>query len=205
MSRFASITQQFRSMNRALQWATLAAVGLGLFLLWDRLLSPASASLARQADALQARVNELRRAPVIVRQFKESRRDQVIALGPVATPMSESQGAIELQNAVNEVLKRHNISNQGLSFDMRTRGRLPSGALVTLTDNKRVDRLAGDLKFVASPEDAAAIIAELESSPIVAAINNLRMTKDAGRKLKVTLSVESWVTSSEQTRGAAAE
>ena len=55
-------------------------------------------------------------------------------------------------------------------------------------------RITGDLRFDASPQEATAIIAELEASPKIEAVSRVRLTRQGGRpKVTVDLSVESWI------------
>ena len=60
-----------------------------------------------------------------------------------------------------------------------------------------MERITGDLRFDASPTEAIAIIAELEASPTIEAVSDVRMTLQGGRqKVRVDLTVESWIVSS---------
>ncbi|MHC4306938.1 MAG: hypothetical protein ACYSW2_21040, partial [Planctomycetota bacterium] len=101
-------------------------------------------------------------------------------------------------DAVNEVLKQHRVSDD--SFNYRGPEKLPRGTLAQiLRSGQRVERVTGDLRFDASPTEAIAIIAELESSPTIEAVSDVRMTLQGGRqKVRVDLTVESWIVSSER-------
>ena len=64
----------------------------------------------------------------------------------------------------------------------------------------RVDRFILDLTFEATPETAAAVIADLESAEEVAAVGRVQMRRvEAGRgerssgRIRVTLSPEAWI------------
>jgi hypothetical protein len=59
----------------------------------------------------------------------------------------------------------------------------------------RVTRLTGSVKFESSPQDAIAIIGELESSPDIDAIRKVTIQKTESRlgpRVKVALTVETW-------------
>ena len=184
---------RFRQWPRAMQWALLAALGLAMFMLWDRVLSRLTAEMEKKADAIVTQAAEIRHASSIVSDLQSRYSDAVQGIGPVGVLVSAAKGADELDEVVNTVLKKHaSVSNQ--SFDMRAKGKLPPGTVVA---DKRLDRLTCDLKFLATPEDTTAIIAELESSPVITSINTVRIVRDANRKVKVNLTIESWVYSSD--------
>lgn len=193
-----SYYDRFRQWPRAMQWAALAAVAIAFFFLWDSVLSDYTDRVARAADGIETQAVEVRRAGDIARDLQMV-GEVVQGIGPVAKPKDAAKGTRELQDAINEILKKHPVSNQ--DFDLRTKGRLPPGTLANVT-SRRLDRLTVDLKFLSSPEDATAIIAELESSPVIASVNSVRIVKDANRKVKVNLTIESWVESSDAGRGA---
>jgi hypothetical protein len=191
-STITSYADRFRALPRAGQWAVIAGVGLVGFLLWEATISQWSQEISKQADTMLSKVAQIR-AGAKVTDDLEHMGEVIVGLGPVQTPDTQAEGAAKLNRVVNDVLKRHSVSNQ--SFDMRIRGKLPPTALTGVTDGKRLDRLVGDLKFTAAPTEALAVIAELESSPEIEAINTVRITKDAAQKVKVNLTVESWVIS----------
>jgi hypothetical protein len=193
-----TIFDRFRQWPRALQWAALAAIGLALFFIWSDYLSAWTDRVAKRADALQSQIADVRQASDLVSKFNAPDMKQVVeSMGQVDEPKDATKGADLLQDEINAVLKKHTVSNQG--YDQRSRGRLPAGTLGSVT-TRRLDRLTGDLKFTATPEEATAIIAELESSAIVVSIDTVRMVKDANRKVKVNLSLEAWVESSDTGR-----
>ena len=68
-----------------------------------------------------------------------------------------------------------------------------------IAPGEQVERITGDLRFDATPEVAAEIIAELEASPDIDAISNIRMTRQPGpRKVTVDLTVETWIITAER-------
>jgi len=96
------------------------------------------------------------------------------------------------------VLKRHRVSDD--SFNYRGPEKLPRGTLSKiLRTSQRAERITGDLRFDAAPTEAIAIIAELEATPTIEAVSDVRMTLQGGRqKVRVDLTVESWIISSER-------
>lgn len=112
--------------------------------------------------------------------------------GPVEPPAGETEGAAAMTQAVVDVVKRHTTTN--FSFDaQRASSRLPGN--VTLAGaSERLSRVSGELRFEATPSEAAKIIQELEASQAIEAISALRLEKiDNETRLKVRLTVEAWV------------
>jgi hypothetical protein len=197
----AQLVERYRAWPRALQWGALAAIGIAAFLLWDSLIRPLSDDLNRQSQVIESNVSNIRASMAIADELKKIER-VAECLGPVTKPGGRAEGATDLNRIVNDVLKKHAVTNQ--SFDMRVGGKLPTGALMTVSGGKRPERLAGDLRFTSSTDEAIAIISELESSPEIEMIKSVRMTKDANRKVKVNLSLEAWVLPVESTKGGGA-
>jgi hypothetical protein len=181
----------FGRMPRALQWALLAAIGFFLFWLWNQFLNPQKDAWDKDAAAIESSVKDIRNTEAVTSKI-QGIKDVVVALGPVDAPTSSVRGRDELNDAVNKVLRDNGALNQSFSF--RSRGMLSKTALVSITaGTKRIDRLTGDLKFDANPKAAAAIIADLESNPNIEAVDSVRLTRDTGGKVKVHLTVEAWV------------
>jgi hypothetical protein len=87
-------------------------------------------------------------------------------------------------------------------FSSRPGSRLPRNALVELTGGTgRIDRLTKEVKFDATPDAALAVIADLEASPHVDSISSVRIVRDAGGKVKVTLTIESWIRGDDRAAG----
>lgn len=200
-----TLLNRFLALPRAIQWALLAALGIVLFFAWDSQLAPMSARLDRESNEIQAQVDAIRRnrelAEALTRVDRASRPQGlgavVVGLGQVKTPRSAAEGTRAVTDVVNRLMKDHSISDQ--DFSLRTRGKLPKNVLVQVLNNKRAERLTGELKFSARPEVALAILAELETSPDIEQVASVRMTKDSGGKVKVQFTLEAWVISVDTT------
>jgi hypothetical protein len=197
-SATVQLVDRYRALPRALQWGVLTVIGVAAFLLWDATIRPLTDDLDRQAASIEADVARIRAGESIAEDFNKVAR-VVECLGPVAKPGGQADGAAELIGIVNNVRAKHAISND--NFDFRPQGKVPGAGLTSMTGGKRLEKLVGDLRFTATTEDAMAVIAELESSPEIESIKSLRVTKDANRKVKVNLSLESWILPSETTKG----
>ncbi|MCH8152606.1 MAG: hypothetical protein IH830_09575 [Planctomycetes bacterium] len=196
MTKTQTIWNRFRQLPRAVQWASLAAIGIGLFLLYDQHVRPITTSWHDHADEILKEVGEAARSENRSRQLR-AMREPILGLGAVETPGNEAQGSNALNDAVNEVLKRHTVARD--SFNLRGATRLPRNTLSQIIQpNQLVQRITGDFRFDAAPDEAVAIIAELESSPMIEAISSVRITRVSGtRKVTVDLTVEAWIVSAE--------
>ncbi|MFB3138343.1 MAG: hypothetical protein ACE10B_03885 [Phycisphaerales bacterium] len=199
MTKTQTIWNRFRQLPRAVQWASLAAIGIGLFLLYDEHVRPITTTWHDHADEMLKEVGEAARSENRSRQLR-AMREPILGLGAVETPSNEAQGSNALNDAVNEVLKRHNVTRD--SFNLRGATRLPRSTLSQIIQtNQLVQRITGDFRFDAAPDEAIAIIAELESSPMIEAISSVRITRVSGtRKVTVDLTVEAWIVSAEPRR-----
>ncbi|MHC4709371.1 MAG: hypothetical protein ACYTA3_02855 [Planctomycetota bacterium] len=197
MTSTQTIWRRYRRLPRAGQWAVAAALGAVLLIIWTDYVLALAAVWNEQADALLA---DAREAAGGERRLSRMNglRNTIQGLGPVQRPGTESQAELALNDAVNEVLKRHRVSDD--SFNYRGPEKLPRGTLSEiLRTSQRAERITGDLRFDASPTEAIAIIAELEASPTIEAVSDVRMTLQGGRqKVRVDLTVESWIVSSER-------
>jgi hypothetical protein len=196
MTSTQTIWQRYRRLPRAGQWAVVAVLGIALFMIWDYYVLSLAAAWNEQADDLLA---DAREAAGGERRLSRMNglRNTIQGLGPVQRPGTESQAELALNDAVNEVLKRHRVSDD--SFNYRGPEKLPRGTLSeVLRTSQRAERITGDLRFDASPTEAIAIIAELEASPTIEAVSDVRMTLQGGQKVRVDLTVESWIVSSER-------
>ncbi|MHC4127910.1 MAG: hypothetical protein ACYSWT_15805 [Planctomycetota bacterium] len=197
MTSTQNLWQRYLRLPRAGQWAVAAAVGIALFMAWNDYVLTWAAALNDQADKLLADAREAAGGERRARRLN-GLRNVIQGLGPVERPGSESQADdLALNDAVNEVLKAHRVSED--SFNYRGPEKLKRGTLSQiLRPGQRVERITGDLRFDASPEEAIAIIAELEASPTIEAVSDVRMAVLAGRqRVRVDLTVESWIESSE--------
>ena len=172
-------------------------MGVVLLIIWNDYVLSQAADWNEQADELLADAREAAGGERRLARMN-GLRNTIQGLGPLERPGAESQAELALNDAVNEVLKQHRVSDD--SFNYRGPEKLPRGTLAQiLRSGQRVERVTGDLRFDASPTEAIAIIAELESSPTIEAVSDVRMTLQGGRqKVRVDLTVESWIVSSER-------
>jgi hypothetical protein len=185
-----TLFDRFREMPRAIQWGTYFALGLVIFLVWSERIAPLARDFKTSADRISADLRVVRDTAAMQQQI-DSMQDTIHGVGQVLRPRPAADGEIALNRAVNEVLQDFNISND--SFSARVRGSLQRGSLPGLTGNSPAQLLSGELKFNATPDDAIAIIAALEMRPEIEAINTIFLTRIAGRRVSVQITMEAWV------------
>lgn len=196
----SSLTERFNEMPRAIRWAVAAGVILLAFLAWDDYVAPMADQWNRDADRIEVKVEQARRAAQLERNIR-GRRQLIEELGPVEVPGDDPQGRLALHSLVVDVVREYrSVTND--SFNL-TGGadRLPAAVSSRLLSgtgqsNRRLVRISGVLAFDSEPEDAAAIIADLEAKPEVESISQIRMLRKDGRTVGVQLTLNAWVVQS---------
>jgi hypothetical protein len=184
-------------MPRAGQWAIGGGVLVLVLLFYADYIMLWAGEWNEQADHLLVDAREAAggdRRDTQVRNL----RNVIQGLGPVERPGDEEEAEVALNDVVNEVLARHTVSRD--SFNYRGPTKLKRGTLGEILEpGEHVESISGNLRFDASPEDAIAIIAELESHPTIEAVSDVRIAKQSGpRKVTVDLTIESWIVAHER-------
>lgn len=193
--------QQFRQYPRALQWAIIAAFGIVLFLIWNDYIFALGQDWKLKGDAIISQVHEVRDAERLEARFR-SIRDSIRSLGPVEVPSEEKQAAAAFDAVVNSLISDKYASEiSGENFS-KTRGdRLRKGSLPGIIGaGERGEKIRGELEFESTPEVAMKIIADLESSPAIEEITEVRLSKSGNRNVKVKLQMESWIITRDTSR-----
>ena len=194
----SSIAARIMALPPRVRWMLAGVAAVALYVFIDDYCWSTARDMDRQADRLQALLDRgaAMRAPM-PREIERA----VLAYGVVEPPDSEAQSSQALAAAVSEVVKRHNIQNY--SFEARSGGKLPSAALTSVVGpGQRVERIFGELSFDVAPADVAKILEDLERSPAIDAIAQVRMNwREEKKKLDVKLSVEAWAVVSRDARG----
>ena len=194
----SSVAARIMALPTRVRWMLAGVAAVALYVFVDDYCWSTARDMDRQADRLQALLDRgaAMRAPM-PREVERA----VLAFGVVEPPESEAQSSQALAAAVSEVVKRHNIQNY--SFEARSGGKLPSAALTSVVGpGQRVERIFGELSFDVAPADVAKILEDLERSPAIDAIAQVRMNwREEKKKLDVKLSVEAWAVVSRDARG----
>lgn len=191
-----SLADRFQTQPRAIRWLVLAVAFVLLFQAWHLTAGEVVADWNTEAADIQRKVATLRQGADLTGQL-DAMEDVIRGLGQVTQPRRENPGRAGLSNAVVEVLKNPEYSIDDEDFQLRGGNKLPKNISAPIVgEEKRISRLTGELTFIASPEDAIAIIGDFERRPDIEAVSEVRITKGDGRTVKVRLSLESWVQAS---------
>ncbi len=194
MSNEPTIWQRFRQLPRAIQWAAYFAAGMALFIGVNDYVWKQAKDWSTEADRIEMKFQSVRDGQEIAGNLRYL-RETLVAHGAIRIPDQAGEGGPALDAAVTAVMNRHSIRH---TYDRRAPVAL-KGSLDTITGNEP-QSISAELRFEASPEDAMAVIAELESSRDIEAISNVRITRITGaRRLKVQLTLEAWVFSNKPT------
>ena len=176
MSNEATIWQRFRQLPRAIQWAAYAAAGTFLFIGVSDYVWPLAEAWNQKAARIELKVQSVREGQKIASHLLRM-RNPVVAHGTIQIPDEAGEGGPALDAAVAAVMNRHSIRH---TYDRRAPVRL-KGSLATITGGQNAAQsISAELRFEASPEDAVAMIDELESSRGSEAISNVRVTRIGG-------------------------
>ncbi len=191
MSRVESIWTAYRQLPKTMQWSIGAAVVAVLFLLWNDFVVRMTDEWDRRAERMLADVDKAAGDTQRLQSLGRL-RPVVLGLGPLDAPGPESDAEKRLNVAINEILKENPVLRD--SFSYHGPSKLRRGTLSrVIAPGQQVERISGDLRFDATPEIAATVIAALEASPDIDAISSLRMTRQPAQKVTVVLTVEAWI------------
>jgi hypothetical protein len=180
---------QYLALPRAGRWLALAVIGFGGFTVLDSWAWPLADKLSSRADRLE---KVLQRASARAEGLPRDVREAAVAFGPNAVLGDEASGKERLTSLIAEVFKKRNVS-QGQ--DVRPGQPLPATVAQSLgsISDAKLGKTVAELQFKATPDAVLAIIAELESSPEVDAIGDIRLDYDPkDKRVGVQMSVEKW-------------
>ncbi|MFM7132931.1 MAG: hypothetical protein ACKO0W_01290 [Planctomycetota bacterium] len=194
------LLDRYRALPRAGRWIAVSAVVFGGFTLLDSVLWPIADDYNARADRLS---QVLARAADRAEELPEDVEVAAIAYGPNSPIAPERQVKERLAAAVDRILKPKRI-NYGL--DIRQPQFLPEGLIpgATTGANEGIARTVIDLRFDATPDSVAALIAEIEGDPAIDAIGDLRLAyKSDLKRVAVQMTVEKWAATRKGQRGGA--
>ena len=127
-------------------------------------------------------------------------KNAIASFGEVELPRAKSDGASALTESVHTILSNHRVKDDEFTRTKTTR--MKSGSLPGIGNaGENIEQVIGDIRFEATQEEVLLVISELESSPWIDAVSNVRLTKQDGRMIKVDLSVEAWVVAPSNRKG----
>ncbi len=185
MSRVSDI---YRGLPRAGRWGVWAGAGLlGYFAVVEPIMDKTNA-LNSRADARAQAIAEVRSgggagaADLGLRRF-----------GHVEPPGDPRERNVAFNRRVLEILETHALKDHAST----TRNApLNAGPLLTALapSHQKVERHIREVQFEATPETLAAVIADLERTPEVAAVSRVQIRKPegGGRIVRATIAAEAW-------------
>lgn len=185
---FERACESFSALPRVGKWLTLAVAGYAVFLLFDFVVWPTSDRLEMRAERA---ASVLKAAADRAKELPGDTADRATVFGPNAVPGRDVAEKERFSKAIAAIMKTHGVADS-YGFDVRPQG-LPSGVLpkVAAQLGGSMRRTVAEVKFTANPDVVSAIIADIDRSPYVDAITDVRLAyKD--RRVTATLSVERW-------------
>ena len=173
------------------------ALGAGLFLLGylfviEPVLNVQSDLSMRAERARTSLAGYVADASELSRLDTQVRRDEE-RYGPVAMPASFEQRSAELDKDIRRILDENAIERESIVARL---SQMPRNALGdVLSPGQSVEQVKKTIRFDATPEQLANVIAALEESPFVVGIAHIdiRRERDGRRRVLVDLTVDSWV------------
>ena len=188
MSRTRVYLDQYQQLPRAAQWGMLATAFLLIFLLWSEILSPTSQAWTAEADEMEKNLVRLRGASEVPADI----RAQAISFGAVHLPDLKQRGSLLLTQQVQAILANYGITDDNFTMSRPTPMSNAKSAGLTM-GNEKIERLKSEVEFKTVPKTAISIIAEMESDPAFESVSNVKLDKDQAGKIRVRLTIESWV------------
>lgn len=202
-----SIEQTIRDLPRAGRWLLIAA---GAFVGYFAIVQPVLDTILNlngRAAGARSELGYEGRERAAREQAGAEVRAGTGMFGTVAFPGEAAERSQAFNRRINEVLSKNAVT--GDRRITRTAPMEPGAMDAFAGQNKRVDRLIMDIQFNASPEQVSAVLADLESSPEIAAISRVQLRRETGseggaapgRTLRVNLSAEAWLLSRKEGGG----
>ena len=174
--------------SRAMQWAFWTAVITIAFLVWDATIAQLGANWSATADEIELQIQEVNTPILLTSNVKNS----VAAFGAITLPRSKAQGAAAMTDAVHEILLSHQVKDD--EYTRTKSSKMKNGAMRGIANSgQQLEAIIGDIRFEATQENILKVISDLEGSPWIDAVSDIRLTKKDGRLIRVDLSVEAWV------------
>ncbi len=185
-----------RSWSRAMQWAFWTAVITISFLIWDSTVAELGSSWSARADEIELQIKEVN-TPIL---FTSSVKNAVAAFGEVELPRLKANGAAAMNEAVHEILSSRQVEDD--EYTRTKTSKMKKSAMRGIASSgQQLEEVIGNIRFEATQEDILKVISDLEGSPWIDTVSDIRLTKKEGRMIRVDLSVGAWVvTSSKQGR-----
>lgn len=187
------LLDQYRSWPRSVRWMLwFAAAMIFYFAVAEPVVDLTVATNARAAiyrtklDSYDAKLNAARAESADLalgmRRF-----------GRVDMPGEAQRRPGEFNTRISEILRANDVQGESTRG---SNGTLRVGALSDLYGGQRVGTRVREIEFTGSPEQIAAVLADLELSPVIAAISAIDITQADDRRtrsLSARITAEAWI------------
>lgn len=191
-----SLWSRLRALPRAVQWAGYAVLVLGAYFGVVEPVLEKSSDMAGKASALEASLETYAQSKGKLDAAADAVKLGERQFGVLAVPEDPAKRSTAFSSAVDEVMKKNGIdgvtsSNRNTSLD---KGPMASA----ISSTNRVEKIVKDLTFLATPEQLAGALADLEKEPLVTSISRVSARQSDGqerfdRKLRCSVVLETWV------------
>jgi hypothetical protein len=184
----ASVYAAFDALPRVGKWIVAVLALLVVSQVFRFFVIPVTEDLNKRADRAALL---LKAASTRAEELPADITSRAVVFGPNAVPGRDITETERFTSAVAAIMKKHGVAG-AYGFDARPL--TLSGEVlprVAAQFGGRMGRTAAELKFSGSPETVSKVIADLDASPFIDAITDVRLTyKD--RRVSAVLSIERW-------------
>lgn len=184
----AGHVERFRELPRMWQWILFACIFMVSFLAWAYVVAPISDGWAEQADRIES---DLQRTSDGLAMDVHT-KNAVMIFGPLQLPNKKSEGSLTLIQGVQQILADRGITND--TFYQSQSAIIKASVLPGMARaGEKIERIKGELDFQSKPAVAIAIIADMERSPDIESISNLKIDKIGNGQVRTRMTIEAWV------------
>lgn len=189
---------RFRELPRALQWAMYGLLAMGAYFGVVEPLLDRTGEMGGRASALEASLRTYAASKGKLDAAVSTTKGGERVFGEIALPAELSKRSTEFSSAIDEIMRRHSIQNVTSGSRNTVLEKGPLVEYFRAGNQQRVEKLVKDLTFLATPEQFAAALADLEREPLVTTISRVGVRQTDGqdrfnRMLRVNIAAESWV------------
>ncbi len=155
--------------------------------------------IATAADAKESQLRDATRGGDQLKTASTTVGMGVLNYGQIQPPGDPQETPIEFNKVLSAVLDRHNITSR-TSTTRNNSLKANSPLQKALGKDHKIERIVQDVQFDATPDQAFAVVADLEREAIVSTISRFQIRKDTGRgsaagTVRVSMAVETWIKS----------
>lgn len=191
-----TIAERFRSLPRSARWLIWGALGLLAYFVIVEPIVERTSRLRILADSRAGQLAKAHSGAVVLAAAQSDIKAGVQRFGMVELPGEPKERSEAFSRRVGEILQAHGVRPTSTVKETP----LGNGPLLgALGSEYKVDRLVTELQFDASPATVAAVLADLERAPEVAAVSRVQVRKagpqgdrPVGKVLRTTIAVEAW-------------